>query len=44
MVVKVFLVINTEPGRLDEIYANLKGFDEVVFACPIENGPFDIVK
>ncbi|MGY5880027.1 MAG: Lrp/AsnC ligand binding domain-containing protein [Candidatus Thorarchaeota archaeon] len=43
MVVKVFLVINTEPGRLDEIYANLKGFDEVVFACPIENGPFDIV-
>ncbi len=31
MVVKVFLVLNTEPGRLDEIHATLKEFDEVVF-------------
>ena len=43
MVVKVFLVVNTEPGRLDEIYNTLKNFDEVVFSCPIESGPFDIV-
>jgi len=43
MVVKVFLVLNTEPGRLDEIHATLKEFDEVVFSCPVENGPYDIV-
>lgn len=43
MVVKVFLVLNTEPGRLDEIHTTLKKFDEVVFSCTVENGPYDIV-
>jgi DNA-binding Lrp family transcriptional regulator len=43
MVVKVFLAINTEPGRLDEIHAIVKNFDEVVFSCPVKSGPFDIV-
>lgn len=43
MVVKVFLVVNTEPGRLDEIHEVLKNFDEVVFSCKVESGQYDIV-
>jgi DNA-binding Lrp family transcriptional regulator len=43
MVVKVFLVVNAKPEQRDEIHMILKGFDEVVFSCLVENGPYDIV-
>ncbi|MHA1136189.1 MAG: Lrp/AsnC ligand binding domain-containing protein [Candidatus Thorarchaeota archaeon] len=43
MVVKVFLIVNAKPERLKEIHKILKGFDEVVFSCLVENGPYDIV-
>ena len=43
MVVKVFLVVNAASERLDKIHATLKTFDEVVFSCVVENGPYDIV-
>ncbi|MGY5872899.1 MAG: Lrp/AsnC ligand binding domain-containing protein [Candidatus Thorarchaeota archaeon] len=43
MVVKVLLVVNTEPGRQNKIHTVLKDFDEVIFACPVESGPHDIV-
>ncbi|MBE0526900.1 MAG: Lrp/AsnC ligand binding domain-containing protein [Candidatus Thorarchaeota archaeon] len=43
MVVKVFLTINTEPERLDMIYVIVRDFDEVVFSCIVESGPYNIV-
>ena len=43
MVVKVFLTIISEPGRINEIYTALKSFDEVDLACIVESGPYDIV-
>ncbi|TFG96184.1 hypothetical protein E4H12_11650 [Candidatus Thorarchaeota archaeon] len=43
MVVKVLLVVNTEPGRQNEIYAVLKSFNEVSLLCNIERGQYDIV-
>lgn len=43
MVVKVFLTINTEPRRINEIYTTLKSFDEVHFVCIVDSGPHDIV-
>lgn len=43
MVVKVFLVVNAESERLNKIHSTLKAFDEVVFSCLVENGPYDIV-
>jgi len=43
MVVKVFLTINSEPGRISEIYTALKFFDEVRFVCIVDSGPHDIV-
>jgi len=43
MVVKVFFTVNTEPGRLDEMYTNMKKLTEVVFSCLVDSGPYDIV-
>jgi len=43
MVVKVFLVVTAEAERLDKIHVTLNAFDEVVFSCLVENGPYDIV-
>lgn len=43
MVVKVFFVLNGKSERLDKIHAALKKFDEVVFSCTAEGGPYDIV-
>ena len=43
MVVKVFLTLITEPGRLNEIYAKINSFDEVNLACIVDRGPYDIV-
>ena len=43
MVVKVFFVINAKPEQLSKIHATLKEYDEVVLACIVENGPYDIV-
>ena len=43
MVVKVFLTIISEPGRINEIYTTLKSFDEVDLACIVDSGPYDIV-
>ncbi|MGY5858469.1 MAG: Lrp/AsnC ligand binding domain-containing protein [Candidatus Thorarchaeota archaeon] len=43
MVVKVFFVINAESERLDKIHSTLKSFDEVVFSCLVESGPYDII-
>jgi len=43
MVVTVLLTINTEPGRLDEIYSIVKDFDEVTFSCLAESGPYHII-
>jgi len=43
MVVKVFLTIISEPGRINEIYTTLKSFDEVRLACIVDTGPHDIV-
>ena len=43
MVVKVFLTLITEPGRLNEIYTKVNSFDEVNLACIVDRGPYDIV-
>jgi len=43
MVVKVFLTIISEPGRINEIYSALKYFDEVRLVCIVDTGPHDIV-
>ena len=43
MVVKVFLTVNTEAGRLDEIYAVVRNYNEVVFSCLVDIGPYNIV-
>ncbi|MCK4566065.1 MAG: hypothetical protein KAU48_02035 [Candidatus Thorarchaeota archaeon] len=43
MVVKVFLTIISEPGRINETYNALKSFDEVRLACIVDSGPHDIV-
>lgn len=43
MVVKVFLTIISEPGRINEIYASLRTFEEVRFVCIVDSGPHDIV-
>lgn len=43
VVVKIFLVIDAKPERINEIYTILKDFDEVVFSCMVDNGPNDIV-
>ncbi len=43
MVVKVFLTIISEPGRINEIYTKLKSFDEVRLVCIVDSGPHDIV-
>lgn len=43
MAVKVFLVVNTIPKRVKDMYAILKGFEEVTQVCQVENGPYDII-
>jgi len=43
MVVKVFLTIIAEPGRVNEINSRIKSFDEVHLACLVDSGPYDIV-
>ena len=43
MVVKVFLTIITEPGKLDEIYDTVHSFDEVSKICKVDSGSCDIV-
>ena len=43
MVVKIFLVVNAKQQRLKEIVSILNGFEEVIFSCIIESGPYDIV-
>ena len=43
MVVKVFLVVNAKTERLEKIHQTLQNFDEVVFSCIVESGPYDIV-
>jgi DNA-binding Lrp family transcriptional regulator len=43
MVVKVFLVVNVEPGRRDEIHKALHSFEEVSSVYDVESGPHDLV-
>jgi hypothetical protein len=43
MVVKVFLTIITELGKLDEIYRIVQSYDEVSLLCKVDSGSYDIV-
>jgi len=43
MAVRVFLVVNTEPTRVKDMQAILKGFEEVTQVYPVESGPYDII-
>ncbi|MCK5390304.1 MAG: hypothetical protein KAJ36_07425 [Candidatus Thorarchaeota archaeon] len=43
MVVKVFLTVISEPGRINEVFTSLISFDEVDYVCIVDSGPYDIV-
>ena len=43
MVVKVFLTIIAEPGRVNEINNAINSFEEVHLVCLVDSGPYDIV-
>ena len=43
MPVKVFLAVITKHGKAKEVQKNLKAIDEVVLACSVSDGHYDIV-
>lgn len=43
MPVKVFLAATVKPGKAKEVQKNLRAFDEVVLACSVADGIYDIV-
>ncbi len=43
MPVKVFLTVVAKPGKVKEVQKNLRAIDEVVLACSVSDGNYDIV-
>jgi len=43
MAVKVFLVVNTLPEKVQDMFSILKGFEEVTQVCTVDGGPYDII-
>ena len=43
MPVKVFLAVVAKSGKAKEVQRNLRALDEVVLACSVSDGQFDIV-
>jgi DNA-binding Lrp family transcriptional regulator len=40
---KVFLAVVVKPGKAKEVQKNLRAIDEVVLACSVSDGTYDIV-
>ncbi len=43
MPIKVFLAVTTKPGKAKEVQKNLRELDEVMLACSVSDGQFDVV-
>lgn len=43
MPVKVFLAVNVKSGKAKEVQKNLRAIDEVLLACTVSDGVFDVV-
>ena len=43
MPVKVFFAATVKPGKAKEVQKNLRSIDEVVLACSVSDGIYDIV-
>lgn len=43
MPVKVFFAATVKPGKAKEVQKNLRAIDEVVLACSVSDGIYDIV-
>jgi DNA-binding Lrp family transcriptional regulator len=43
MLIKVFLAVIAKPGKAKEVQKKLRELDEVVLACSVSDGEFDIV-
>jgi DNA-binding Lrp family transcriptional regulator len=43
MPVKVFLAVIAKPGKAKEVQKNLRAIDEVVLACSVSDGQYDVV-
>ena len=43
MPVKVFLTVNTKPGKAKEVQKNLRAIEEVTLACSVSDGLYDVV-
>lgn len=43
MPIKVFLAVVTKPGKEKEVQKNLRAIDEVILACSVSDGLYDVV-
>jgi DNA-binding Lrp family transcriptional regulator len=43
MPVKVFLAATVKPGKAKDVQKNLRTIEEVVLACTVSDGPYDVV-
>ncbi|MHA2359315.1 MAG: Lrp/AsnC ligand binding domain-containing protein [Candidatus Thorarchaeota archaeon] len=43
MPVKIFLAVNVKEGRAKLVQTKLKTFEEVILACSVSDGPYDVV-
>jgi DNA-binding Lrp family transcriptional regulator len=43
MPVKVFLAVSVKSGKAKEVQKNLRTIDEVMLACTVSDGVFDVV-
>jgi DNA-binding Lrp family transcriptional regulator len=43
MPIKVFLTVIAKPGKAKEVQKNLRELDEVMLACSVSDGQFDVV-
>jgi DNA-binding Lrp family transcriptional regulator len=43
MPVKVFLAVNVKSGKVKEVQKNLRALDEVMLACTVSDGIYDVV-
>jgi len=43
MPIKVFLAATVKPGKAKEVQKNLRAIDEVVLACSVSDGPYNVV-
>lgn len=43
MPIKIFLTVTIKSGKAKEVQKNLRAIDEVVLACSVSDGPYDVV-